>query len=332
MTESPVLSRTGMFLFPWGKAAPSAGTLLSLAERADELGLDSVHFPYFFNLPADEWPWGNRSLLDALAMLPSIGSRTERVKLCLSHWNFSMLHPYLWAQYLSSLSVATGGRAMTTLTLGKREADFQVGMSSPDEAEARFENGFSILSTLLSGAEVPEGATQLWDSAGLRISPVPENPIPIWINGSSAQVVNYAAQWADYLKPSGQSPQQVREQTRPALEKAAQEHSRTAGLAMSLVVFVVDPEDRQDWLRDTIAPLLKQQCPGRSAGAGYIYGSPEDCATQIVDLMQAGVDYLALDLHFHGWAPHELGLEQLNRFAERVAPLISAGDIPERGR
>jgi alkanesulfonate monooxygenase SsuD/methylene tetrahydromethanopterin reductase-like flavin-dependent oxidoreductase (luciferase family) len=332
MTESPVLSRTGMFLFPWGKVAPSAETLLHLAGRSDELGLDSVHFPYFFNLPADEWPWGNRSLLDALAMLPSIAARTERVKLCLSHWNFSMLHPYIWAQYLSSLSVAAGGRAMTTLTLGKREADFQVGMSKPEEAEARFEEGFSILRTLLSGAEVPEGATELWDAAGLRIDPAPKDPMTIWINGSSAQTIQCAARWADYLKPSGQSPQQVREQTRPALDKAAQEQGRTTGLAMSLVVFVVDPEDSQSWLRDSIAPLLAQQCPGRSAGAGYIYGPPEDCAAQIVDIMQAGVDYLALDLHFHGWATHELGLEQLNRFAERVAPLISAGDIPERGR
>src|SRR5580693_9277173 len=89
MTASPVLGRTGTFLFPWGKDAPSADTLMRLAARADELGLDSVHFPYFFNLPANEWPWGNRSLLDALAMIPFIAARTERVKLCLSHWNFS---------------------------------------------------------------------------------------------------------------------------------------------------------------------------------------------------------------------------------------------------
>lgn len=331
MTASPVLGRSGTFLFPWGKDAPSVDTLMRLAVRADELGLDSVHFPYFFNLPANEWPWGNRSLLDALAMIPFIAARTEQVKLCLSHWNFSMLHPYLWAQYLSSLSVATGGRAMTTLTLGKRDADFQVGMSSPDEAQERFEQGFGILCALLSGAEVPEGATQLWDVAGLRIDPTPKDPMPIWINGDSDQAVSCAARWADYLKPSGQSPQQVREKTRPALDKAAQAHGRTVGLAMSLVVFVVDPEDSQSWLRDSIAPLIKQQCPGRTAGAGYIYGPPEDCAAQIADIMQAGVDYLALDPHFHGWAPHELGLEQLNRFAERVAPLISARDIAGRG-
>jgi alkanesulfonate monooxygenase SsuD/methylene tetrahydromethanopterin reductase-like flavin-dependent oxidoreductase (luciferase family) len=204
-------------------------------------------------------------------------------------------------------------------------------MSSPEEAEARFEHGFGILAALLSGEAVPEGATQLWDVAGLRVDPAPKDPIPIWINGDSSQAVSCAARWADYLKPSGQSPERVREQTRPALDKAAQAQGRTVGLAMSLVVFVVDPEDSPSWLRDSIAPLIQQQCPGRSPGAGYIYGPPEDCAAQIVDVMRAGVDYLALDLHFHGWAPHELGLEQLNRFAERVAPLISAGDIAGRG-
>lgn len=326
--DTSILGRMGLFLFPWGKTAPSVETLTEHAERADAAGFHSVHLPYFFALDAGQWPWGNQTMIDALATLPFIAARTRRTNVCLSHWNFSMLHPYLWAQYLSSLDIATGGRAMTTLTLGKRKADFQVGMSSPEEAERRFDEGFGILRALLEGETLNGDAGGLWDVDGLKVDPVPGRKLPIWVNGSDEATIERVARSADYLKPAGRTPTEVREHFRPALERAAERHGRTAGIAMSMLAFVVDSGDDPAWLRDHVEPLIEQQRPGARPGEGVIYGEPDECAEQIVALMNAGVDYIALDLHFHGWETHAFGREQLDRVIERVGPLVSTADMP----
>jgi alkanesulfonate monooxygenase SsuD/methylene tetrahydromethanopterin reductase-like flavin-dependent oxidoreductase (luciferase family) len=327
-TDGTAVDRMGLFVFPWGKKAPTVNDLVDLARSADEMGFHSIHLPYFFALDTDYWPWGNASMIDALAVLPFIGARTSRIKLCLSHWNFSMLHPYLWAQYLSTLQVTSGDRVMTTLTLGKRKEDFQVGLSSREEADARLGQGLELLNVLLSGESVPEGEFDLWDAAGLRLDPKPSSPITMWLNGSDASTIDRAARHAQYVKPTGMSPNYIRTEYRPAVDDAADRHGRKIGLAMSTIVYVVDPAESPTYLAETVAPLLKHERPEGKAGEAYVYGSPADCAEQITELYQSGVDYIALDLRFHGWETHEFATEQLTRIHERVIPLINPGDLP----
>jgi alkanesulfonate monooxygenase SsuD/methylene tetrahydromethanopterin reductase-like flavin-dependent oxidoreductase (luciferase family) len=317
----------GLFLFPWGKKAPSNEDLITMAEKSDRLGLHSVHLPYFFALDTDFWPWGNASMIDALAVLPYIGARTSTTKLCLSHWNFSMFHPYLWAQYLSSLHLATQGRALTTVTLGKRKEDFQVGLSRPEENEDRFTEGFEMLRVLLDGEKVEPEAFHLWDASELRLDPAPQTPIEIWVNGRDDATLERTARFGHYIKPSGMGPDAVREY-RPKVEAAAERHGRTIGIAMSSIVYVVQPDDSSEHLAH-VAELLEHERPGGRAGHEYVYGTPDECAEQLVALYRAGVDYIALDLRFHGWETHEFAIEQLDRIAGTVAPLISGADLPE---
>jgi alkanesulfonate monooxygenase SsuD/methylene tetrahydromethanopterin reductase-like flavin-dependent oxidoreductase (luciferase family) len=325
--DGALLGRMGMFLFPWGKKAPSNEDLITMAEKSDQLGMHSVHLPYFFALDTDFWPWGNASMIDALALLPYVGAKTSKTRLCLSHWNFSMFHPYLWAQYLSSLQRASHGRAMTTVTLGKRKEDFQVGLSRIEENEDRFTEGFELLRVLLDGETVQPDAFQLWDAAGLRLDPAPETPLDMWVNGKDDATLERTAKFGQYIKPSGMGPDAVREY-RPKVAAAGEKHGRTIGLAMSSIVYVVEPDDGSEHLAH-VAELLEHERPGGLAGQEYVYGTPEECAEQLIALYRAGVDYVALDLRFHGWETHEFAIEQLNRIAETVAPLVSSTDLPE---
>ncbi|GAA3931928.1 LLM class flavin-dependent oxidoreductase [Microbacterium soli] len=327
MTSTSVLDRMGMFLFPWGKTPPSSAQLISAAKEVEALGLDSVHLPYFLALDTETWPWGNESVVDAMPLMPYVLSETERVRASITHWSFSEFHPYFWAQYISTLAHAAPGRVMTTVALGRRTPEFQVGMSPQSEAEQRMLAGFEVFDLLMRGERVPDELSSMWDVAGLRIDPAPPSDVEIWVNGKSAVEIEAAARWAHYLKPTGVSPHDVRTQLKPMLDDAAAAHGRQVRIAMSTLVHVTRPSDDPEWLRTHIEPLLEHERPGGAHGETHVYGTAEQCAEQIEELYSSGVDYIALDMHFHGWEDLKLGMEQLHRLVEDVVPLLSAETV-----
>jgi len=97
-----------------GRADPSL--LYRLAERAEELGFDSV--------------WVGDSLtarprIDALTTLAAVGARTRRVRLGTAIYLAALRHPLLLAYQLASLDWITGGRIDFGIGFGKRSEPSQ---------------------------------------------------------------------------------------------------------------------------------------------------------------------------------------------------------------
>jgi alkanesulfonate monooxygenase SsuD/methylene tetrahydromethanopterin reductase-like flavin-dependent oxidoreductase (luciferase family) len=323
---SPVLARVGTYLFAWGKTPPTIESATALAQHAERVGLDSLHTVWHFTLEPRSFNWGNRQVLDPFVLLPFVAARTERIKLALDPWTPAVMHPYFWAKFFATLDHASGGRAMAGLRESLNKDDFAIGNADLTTATERFNEGLELIRKLWSGKTLEKGDSKLWDVDGLRLEPLPLHDIPVWIGVDENVGVDLAARLGDYLRPLFATVDDIRE-LRAKLDKAQEKHARKVGIVNATLSVVLEKDDKPEWIRDQIRPLIEKRLRGRSPDTSMVFGEPEQCAQQVVDFVRSGVDYFLLDMQFHGWESETYAREQIDRFTQLVAPLIKASDL-----
>jgi alkanesulfonate monooxygenase SsuD/methylene tetrahydromethanopterin reductase-like flavin-dependent oxidoreductase (luciferase family) len=316
------LARFGVYLFPWGKRPPTAHALVELALHAEELGFDSIHVPWHFTLPTN-WifpEFGNRYLLDPLVVVPAIVERTSRIRVSLNAAILPTLHPFVWAQYLSSLDVASRGRTIAGLALGWWSEDFQVGLSSTRERGARMDEGLDFVTRLWAGRGIDKRG-KFWDVTGLALEPRPvQQPLPVWIGGGERSIER-AARYASALMTLDMTPSAARS-LRSRIDESAARQGRTVALAMMNYLAVFDDRHSERKLRPQILRLMEFEKAAENVEESVLVGNPERVAEQLQRFLAAGVDYVVLDCQLHGWESVEFAKEQMTRFATEVAPLL----------
>ncbi len=324
-----VLSRIGVYVFPWGKRPPTVQSVVDVARHLEALGVDSVQMPWHFTLPAARFDWGNRYLLDPLVVLPAVVAATTRVRVGLNAGILPLFHPFFWAQYLGSLDAMSGGRTIAGLALGWWEEDFRIGLADPRERGRRTDEGLEIVTRLWRGEPI-ERAGAFWDARGLRLDPRPSPGMPLWIGGGEKSIER-AARWAQGLNPLHPSLAEIRTVLRPGLDAAAERFGRPRPtLAVFNYCLVIERSDDPGWIRDEVLPTLRARLHGQEPDDSIVWGSPEQCAERLAKLFDAGADYVLFDGNFHGWLPEQFGKEQMTRFVERVAPLLGTSGSPAR--
>jgi alkanesulfonate monooxygenase SsuD/methylene tetrahydromethanopterin reductase-like flavin-dependent oxidoreductase (luciferase family) len=317
------LARFGVYVFPWGVQTATSDSLVDLALHAEKLGFDSVHVPWHFTLPTT-WifpEFGNRYILDPLVVAPAIVERTSRIRVSLNAVILPTLHPFAWAQYLSSLDVQSGGRTIAGLAVGWWPEDFQVGLSPPRERGARMDEGLELVTRLWAGEPI-DAPGRFWDASGLSLDPRPvQQPLPIWIGGGEKSIER-AARHASALMPLDMTPETARA-LRTRLDDAAARHQRTVALTMMNYLAVSDDAPRlAREIRPKLLHLMAFEKEGGDVEESTFVGSPAAVAEQAQRFFAAGVDYVVLDCQLHGWETAEFAKEQMTRFAEDVAPLL----------
>ncbi len=322
MTKKPsTLDRVGVFVFPWGKRPSTVQSLVDMARHAEARGFDSVRIAWHFTLPPERFNWGNESLIDPLVVLPALVAGTDRVRIALNSAILPLLHPFVWAKYLASLDVMSGGRTIPGLAVGWWAPDFQIGLADMKQRGKRFDEGLEIVTKLWKGEEITQPG-QFWDATGLRVEPLPSPHMPLWIGGNEKSI-DRAGRWAQGLNPLNPSLDDIRNLYRPGLDAAAEKYGRPRlTLALFNYCVVLDKEDKPAWIHDHIEPLMRQRLYGKDPDESIVYGTPEQCAENLTKLFQAGADYVVFDSNFHGWESEEFGKEQMDRFVEQVLPLI----------
>jgi len=317
------LDRLGVFLFPWGAEPPTAESIVELARRAEALGFESVHIPWHHTMPPG--PNGNRFILDPLVVLPMMVAATSRIRIGLSSAVLPSHHPYVWAQYLSSLDVASGGRVIAGAAIGWWDEDLKIGGARKSERGARTDDALEIITSLWEGRPIAAPG-RFWDAAELALDPTPaQRPMPLWVGGGPV-AIERAARWGSALMPLDMRPGYARDELRPSLDAAAARHGRSVGLTMMNYSIVSDDDA---WIAREIVPRLEKAMSHMSGEADrgprdtMILGTPEDCAAQIQAFFDAGVDYIVLNAQFHGAETEAFGVAQWERFAAEVAPLVS---------
>ena len=173
--------------------------IVERAAAARDAGLDcllvgdhhATPVPYYQNTPLlgrllAEWgdgPFG------ALFLLPL--------------WN-----PVLVAEHVGTLASLGRGRFILPLAVGGKDQHGPMGIRVQHRGR-HFEAGLDIVRRLLAGETVTSGAPFLVRDA--RVSPLPPEPVEVWIAGTAERAVDRAARLGDgFLANADLTPEQAR--------------------------------------------------------------------------------------------------------------------------
>lgn len=160
--------------------------MVERARAAREAGLDSLFvgdhhatpLPYYQNTPIlgrllAEW---SDAPAGALYLLP-------------------LWHPVILAEQIGTLAAIARGRFVLQCALGPDDVQFPALGISARERRSRFEQCLDVVRRLLAG-EVVEHSGH-WELSGARVSPVPAEPVEVWIGASAPPAIDRAARLGD---------------------------------------------------------------------------------------------------------------------------------------
>lgn len=105
-------------------------------------------------------------------------------------------HPVLVAEQVGTLAALGRGRFVLQCAIGGDEQQFAAMGRSLRERASRFEAGLATVRALLAG-EVVDDPDGPWSLQGARVSPVPPEPVEVWVGGSGSKALARAARMGD---------------------------------------------------------------------------------------------------------------------------------------
>jgi alkanesulfonate monooxygenase SsuD/methylene tetrahydromethanopterin reductase-like flavin-dependent oxidoreductase (luciferase family) len=161
-----------------------AEAMVERTVAAREAGLDALYLGDHHSVPT-----GYYQNTPMLGRLLAEWPRTTGALYLLPLWN-----PVILAEQVATLAAIARGTFILQVALGGGEEQFAaMGVRLKDRA-GRFEAGLDIVRRLLAGEEVSTGAP--FATAGARISPLPVEPIEVWLAGHAPPALARAARLA----------------------------------------------------------------------------------------------------------------------------------------
>jgi probable F420-dependent oxidoreductase len=285
--------------------------LRRVIETAEQLGYDGLW--------TVEQVAGVRYDVAPLPMLAFAAALTNRVRLGTAVLVTPFHEPVTLAKTVASIDRLSGGRLVLGVGLGSRHVLAQqpsFGVASGTRA-ARLEESMSLLRRLWTGEPVTfEG--RFWEVQETFISPTPvqQPSIPIWFGGHADAALRRAVRLGDgWIGASSTSTDDFRKhaaQVRAHLAEAGRDNGR---FEIAKRVFVCVDRDRDAALRQ-LGPWFDVHGGGiQRARRLAVYGSADQCAAGLRDVISAGARTLVL-------APVSNTLEQAERIAAEVLPRL----------
>ncbi len=180
---------------------PQAAPLLSLAERAEALGYDSV--------------WVGDSLLarprhEPITLLAGVAGRTQRVKLGTAVLLPALRNPVLLAHQVATLDQVSAGRVILGVGIASDvpniRAEFRAAGVPFEKRVGTLMEGMRLCKALWSGKSVDWDGR--WHVEKGVLGPVPHQPggPPIWGGGSVPAALERAGKHFDGWFPNGPDP------------------------------------------------------------------------------------------------------------------------------
>ena len=283
-----------------------AQRMIERARAAWEAELDSLFVgdhhvtpvPYYQNTPilgrllAE---WGGRPA-GALYMLP-------------------LFDPLLLAEQIGTLASIAQGRFILQCGIGGADQNAALG-APPRQRPSRFEQSLSIMRRLWAGEEVAgEGR---FEFPSTRISPVPPQPVEVWIAAEGDPAIDRAARLGDgWLASPGLEPETAREKLALYSERC-EAHGRPLGVAaIRRDIYVGESEDEA---RATGGAVVERGYRGFPPGA-TIVGSVEQVTDALRELAALGYTDVIMRNLVSDQARALGSLERLGKVREQVAAL-----------
>jgi len=310
----------------FGCSVPSRGPMASpenlrtLAQRAEDLGFDSVWVSDHIILPTEVdsfYPYAadgvatftpDQPYYEPISTLNFLAGCTHRVRLGTHVLILPYRNPVLTAKMLATLDVLSNGRVILGAGVGWMEEEFQaLGLDNFGQRGA-VSNEYLRLFKELWTQTVPEFHGKHYDvsGAGFLPQPVQKPHPPIWIGGHTEPAIRRAAELGDGWMPIG---------LRPPANLEPEEFAIKVARLRRLTVQSDRPEDAVALCFSTNVNF--QMTPESSRR--MMTGRPEQIAADLRQYQDLGVTNFILSFSGDSIDGQREAMEQ---FSREVVPLI----------
>ncbi len=222
---------------------------IPLAQAAEQAGFESVvvsdHLIYPGELRSpypytdDGRPRWERATAwpDPLIAVGALAGATARLRFITSIYVLTLRHPVVAAKQVATASVFSGGRLTLGVGAGWMREEFAL-LGQPFAGRGRrLEEAVEVMRKLWAGGMI-EHHGEFYDFAPLEMSPVPDEPVPIWGGGTSDAALRRAATRFDGWASEIQTRAEIREIT--AKLRAWRQDSLLAGEPFGICAAVKD--------------------------------------------------------------------------------------------
>ncbi|MEV0177395.1 TIGR03619 family F420-dependent LLM class oxidoreductase [Streptomyces sp. NPDC050803] len=297
--QLPVQSQSTLYAEPW-EAAAGPDDLLEVARAADRAGFAYLASCDHVAIPRRLAPAMSTVWYDPVATLAFLAAATERIRL-LSHVAVvGLRHPLLSAKQYATLDHLSGGRLILGVGAGHVEEEFGVLGVDFRRRGAVLDECVDALRAALGPDEFPEHHGKLYDFEGLGQRPRPtQEPVPLWVGGSSPAAVRRAALKGDGWLPQGDPRDRLPEQ----IARIGRLREEAAIQGPFVVGAITEP--------------LYVGSPGWHVGRRTISGPPDSLAESLRAYRAMGVHQV--QVRFRSRSRSEL-TDQIAAFGADVAP------------
>ena len=321
--------REGIFVpAPFGDAEDVARTVIS----AEEWGFNAVWATDFLNptrsfgMPEGEAPpcW-----YEPLVTLAALAGRTERIRLGTGVLMLPFRDPVILAKQAATLDRFSGGRLLLGLGLGAFRDEFESVRAGRRRAHRgrMMDDHLEVLHHLLNGADEPFSFSgQYVELQGVRMHPRPrQTPLPFYLPGRNQAAYARIARYGHGLMVPGADA--------TAHLDAMAPHLDACGRSLDDLDVVAEGDLRLASRRATAVEeyhgsrmghqrRVVRRIPAESLEAEHWIGTPAEVADKINGIVRkTGITHFNV-LHIAADSMAER-LEQMQRFAEEVMPLVS---------
>ena len=314
--------------------ATTVPELLELADYAEASGL-------FESL----WVGDNllaKPRLESITLLSALAGRTHRCRLgtaCMA--SFPLRNPIVLAAQWGALDCLSGGRTVLTACIGGGSprgniaggfvSEYDAMQINPGERVGRMEEGIDVLRILWT-QDPASFKGRFFEFSGIAVRPQPvQKPCPpIWIAnnpwvfgapgaGHSLRQIDRVARLADGWMTVGATPEQFAGAWQ-AIREATQSHGRDPKAMDNSMYFSLNiNEDEAAAYTESkrfLDEYYSSDWPEWKVNVWTGYGAPEQCASRIRALRDAGVETMIIRFASYDQKA------QLARFIKEVAPLV----------
>jgi alkanesulfonate monooxygenase len=280
----------GFGLFRLG--LPSPETIMEVAARAEEWGLDSFWLSDHLLAPSPE--------LDVIATLALLASQTSRIKLGPSVFLLNLRHPLVAAKSFATLDYLARGRIVMAVGTGANLADYAACGLPTEGRGRRLDEGIMILRKAWTEYKFSfHGRYFNFDNVSL--SPRPERrqhndtgTIDLMVGGRADAALRRTARFADGYFASFQTADEFAKNL-AAIRNYAVEFGRAQAHIESGLILFCRLDSSRDHALAAMEPAIRTLGPGAS---GFVqraaYGSPADIIAQLEPYIARGSDKFVL--------------------------------------
>jgi probable F420-dependent oxidoreductase len=280
----------GFGLFRLG--LPQAATIVEVAQRAEEWGLDSFWLSDHLLAPSPE--------LDVIATLSLLASYTTRIKLGPSVFLLNLRHPLVAAKSFATLDYLSHGRMVMAVGTGANLADYAACGIPTEGRGRRLDEGILILRKIWTESHATFHG-KFFDFENVTIEPRPEprshndsGTIDIWVGGRSDAALRRTARYADGYFASFQTPHEFSNSMATVRSYAEQFGRANARIESGLILLCRLATSREHAIED-MRPILTKMGRGSDMFVQRtLYGSPADIIDRLQEYVALGLDKFVL--------------------------------------